>query len=97
MLSLAGAPALPGFRVSRLLLALRAHAPGLVGIEARHHYFVQVAGSLTDEQWRALRTLLQVEADGAAAADDLLTVPRLGTVSPWSSKATDIEIGRAHV
>ena len=90
MLSLAGAPALPGFRVSRLLLALRAHAPGLVGIEARHHYFVQVAASLTDEQWRALRTLLQVEADGAAAAADLLTVPRLGTVSPWSSKATDI-------
>ena len=100
MLSIPGESALPAFRIAKLLSLLRQFAPELAGIDALYFYFVRVDPSLTDEVRRALRDLLP--ADGTAlsdatghrtaglAGDDLLTVPRLGTVSPWSSKATDI-------
>src|SRR4029079_2517116 len=55
-------------------------------------YFVQTEGELTPAQRKVLERLLE---DGTPMLEKTkgevyLVVPRLGTISPWSSKATDI-------
>jgi phosphoribosylformylglycinamidine synthase len=87
---LPGSDTLSAFRIERLLARLRHHAPGLAGLRVVDFYIVDAEGVTTD----ALRRLLGPGPDRLpAAATTLYVVPRLGTVSPWSSKATDI----AHV
>ncbi len=53
----------------------------------------EVADSWSENHTKRLAKLLGHEADGYEAGDSdglFLVVPRLGTISPWSSKATDI-------
>jgi phosphoribosylformylglycinamidine synthase len=84
---LAGGDALSAFRVRRLLDALRKGAPGLRGLRVIDFFLVQSDGAASAD----LRRLLGPGPDALPAADlTLYVVPRLGTVSPWSSKATDI-------
>ncbi len=84
---LPGAESLSAFRIARLLAALQPHAPGLTGLSARDLYLVDAEGVET----AALRQLLGPGPEAVESADALLyIVPRLGTTSPWSSKATDI-------
>jgi len=95
MLRLPGGRALSPFRLARLLAALKAAVPAMDGIDARHLHLVQLRRDLTPPELEVLHALL----DEPAAAEDsldgpgstrLLVVPRPGTISPWSSKATDI-------
>ncbi|MFT3904854.1 MAG: phosphoribosylformylglycinamidine synthase [Steroidobacteraceae bacterium] len=99
LLILNGAPALSEFRRQRLLQQLRARVPALQGIEAHYVHFVSTTRALDAAQQSRLQQLLggvevvqtgdsQGGASGAAAL--LLVVPRPGTISPWSSKATEI-------
>jgi phosphoribosylformylglycinamidine synthase len=79
--------ALSAFRIERLLARLRRHVPDLAGLRAMDFYIVDAEGVPAE----ALRRLLGPGPDRLpAAAATLYVVPRLGTVSPWSSKATDI-------
>ncbi len=91
MIVLEGREALSGFRRSRLLRQLP-HAsvpPGTRLLDA-HVYFVE-AGRLDAEGRRRLADILEArEVVPRPRADTLWVVPRLGTQSPWSSKATDI-------
>jgi phosphoribosylformylglycinamidine synthase len=90
MLSFSGGPALTPFRLQELLTALTAVAPRVRSVTATYRYFVDVAHE-TPELRRRLGELLPVaaeESDGSGRV--LLVVPRLGTLSPWASKATDI-------
>ncbi|MFN2348905.1 MAG: phosphoribosylformylglycinamidine synthase [Thioalkalivibrio sp.] len=90
MLFLPGAPALSAFRLERLLGLLREAEPSVSGLDARFVYFVELDRALSPAERTVLDSLLET-ADGAeAGGQDFLVVPRLGTVSPWSSKATDI-------
>ncbi len=65
-------------------------------------YFVESQRPLAVQDMQKLAALLQAEqAEGFSRKNILLVVPRLGTQSPWSSKATDIaqrcgldEVGR---
>jgi len=88
---LRGRSAFSGFRLADLLKSVEATAPSLAvsGIEAVHVYLVDSATPLADESLDKTRTLL-----GASAAFEtgpgFLVTPRKGTISPWSSKATDI-------
>ncbi len=84
-----GCEVLSAFRVQRLLEKLAAGAPGLKSLRVLDLFLVQSQGvTLAD-----LRRLLGPGADALPTADGaLFIVPRLGTVSPWSSKATDIAI-----
>ncbi len=95
MLLLPGAPALSAFRLEKLLCALRAIDPGVATLAAHFHHFVDLARPLTADETRVLERL--VESDVAPppppAGARLVVMPRPGTISPWSSKATDI----AHV
>jgi phosphoribosylformylglycinamidine synthase len=84
---LPGADSLSAFRLARLLTALQPHAPQLAGIDARDLFLVDAEA--VDHE--ALRQLVGPGPDEIEPADGhLYIVPRLGTTSPWSSKATDI-------
>ena len=93
MLTLPGAAALSPFRLNRLLETLRGHTAGITSLNARFVHFVDVEGSLDALDRDLLERLLhygprRAEVDERGAL--FLVVPRPGTVSPWSSKATDI-------
>ena len=92
MLQIPGGPALSAFRLRKLLQALREDGVPLAGIEARELFLVDTGAPLSDDEHRRLQQLLEPMAPAAATEHDhrVLVVPRPGTVSPWSSKATDI-------
>jgi phosphoribosylformylglycinamidine synthase len=93
MLLFRGAPALSSFRIERLLAAERRVAPAIRGIHAEYLHFVELRRDLTPAESAVLERLLDADAGRAspeAPGQLLLTVPRPGTISPWSSKATDI-------
>jgi phosphoribosylformylglycinamidine synthase len=94
MIVLEGLPALSEFRQLRLRQRLR-EAAASVGsaldiVEARWVYFID-ADALDAEAMRRVRAILEAPLEvPAASSDDLLVVPRIGTLSPWASKATEI-------
>jgi phosphoribosylformylglycinamidine synthase len=95
MLTLSGAPALSDFRTARLLTALRSRVPAVESITTRYTHFVQSGRALTTDERHVLDALLTygpvLASDAIQASDQLIVViPRPGTISPWSSKATDI-------
>ncbi|KXK57872.1 MAG: phosphoribosylformylglycinamidine synthase [Chlorobi bacterium OLB7] len=93
MLILRGAPALSPFRIARLLATLQRQNPSITSIYAEFVHFVEVARPLTEAEQSVLDQLLRY---GPALEPHtpqgslLLVAPRPGTISPWSSKATDI-------
>ncbi|HVT32794.1 MAG TPA: phosphoribosylformylglycinamidine synthase [Rhodanobacteraceae bacterium] len=87
MIVLDGQPALSAFRIDRLNAELAHHAPGCRVLAARHVYFVDAAKDEID--LGELAEILEA-ARGAPRPAAFWVVPRLGTRSPWSSKATDI-------
>ena len=87
VLVLPGTPSLSAFRVARLQQSLAPQAAGLGKIEVLDFYLVDADDTPVAE----LRRLLGPGADHFPAADLVLyVVPRVGTTSPWCSKATDI-------
>lgn len=93
MLRLTGNPALTEFRLQRLLQEVRKIAPAVQAIATRYEHFIDLERALTPAERQLLATLLdygpRLEAQ-PASGELLLVVPRLGTISPWSSKATEI-------
>jgi phosphoribosylformylglycinamidine synthase len=89
-LRIPGANALSAFRRLQLLPKLQAIAPEIVDLSARYVHFVWCEEPLDDAARRTLEGLLQYGEPAAAIEPHCLVVPRLGTVSPWASKATDI-------
>jgi phosphoribosylformylglycinamidine synthase len=92
VLTLPGAIALSPFRVEKLLASLPRPLADAITIDARFVHFVAVDSPLTDAESQVLEKLLTYGTAPRAAPEGvlLLVVPRFGTVSPWSSKATDI-------
>ena len=90
--ALRGASALSLFRIQKL--AQKATALGLpqAEISSEYWYFVSSSTPLDVAQTEKLQALLSaVRVDTPAAGQSLfLITPRIGTISPWSSKATDI-------
>jgi phosphoribosylformylglycinamidine synthase len=93
IVSLPGAAALSPFRLDKIRHEAQAQGIGLGTLAARHWHFLEMDGELDAAQWRQLEQTLAygAPADTPTADDPLLLVtPRPGTISPWSSKATDI-------
>jgi phosphoribosylformylglycinamidine synthase len=93
MLELNGQAALSNFRLSKLTRALQGADKRVRALQARFVYLVQTDGELAaDHRLRLDALLLHGDKPGALPADAslLYVVPRPGTISPWSSKATDI-------
>ncbi len=93
MLALRGAPALSAFRHEKLLSVIQATVPEVTGLYAEFMHFADLSEQLSAEQQEVLQQILRYgpKADVQEPSGDLfLVIPRLGTISPWSSKATDI-------
>ncbi|NGO88379.1 MAG: phosphoribosylformylglycinamidine synthase [Halomonas sp.] len=94
MLELRGAPALSAFRHERLLTVLRECVPEVEALSAHYVHFIDHHEELDTASQERLARLLDYGSQAAqeplAQAQRFLVVPRLGTQSPWSSKATDI-------
>jgi phosphoribosylformylglycinamidine synthase len=94
ILRLPGGTALSDFRLEKLNASLRAARPGACVVATRHWHFVEAEREPSAEERLVLDRLLHYgpPAPPAELLDGrmLLVTPRPGTISPWSSKATDI-------
>jgi phosphoribosylformylglycinamidine synthase len=90
-----GSPALSAFRRVRLLREIHARAPQIEDIAAFYWHFAAVSAELDAGEKAVLGRILTYgpQPEGGEEktfASMLLVIPRLGTISPWASKATDI-------
>ncbi len=90
-----GGNALSPFRAAALLARLEPVVPGLTAVAAHHVHLVASDGPLdaatSDTVARLLTYGPPADPDPEGAhVTDVVVAPRLGTVSPWASKATDI-------
>ena len=93
MLELPGQAALSNFRLAKLARSLQRADDRVSAVEARFAYFVATSADLSKEDKSRLDALLlsgDKPAKLSRGAKPLYVVPRPGTISPWSSKATDI-------
>ena len=93
MLILRGAPALSAFRHSKLLEQLSQKVPAVTGLYAEFAHFADVTGVLTADEQQVLARLLKYGPSVPVQEPTgrlFLVLPRFGTISPWSSKASDI-------
>ena len=93
MLILRGAPALSAFRHGKLLEQLTSKVPAVTGLYAEFAHFADVTGVLSADEEQVLARLLKYGPSVPVQEPSgrlLLTIPRFGTISPWSSKASDI-------
>src|ERR1700723_1419411 len=96
MFSLFGAPALSQFRLDQLLRSLKVEEPRVQALASRWMHFVDTSRPLQESELEVLGKLLTYGARVPDALRELpsgqrlLVTPRVGTESPWSSKATDI-------
>ena len=91
-LNIAGPNALAAFRADRKLRQLASLAP-VVAVFAQYRHFVRLQEPLSGPEERVLAALLDYGTPAIAPGvpcDEFLVVPRLGTISEWSSKASDI-------
>jgi phosphoribosylformylglycinamidine synthase len=93
ILRLRGRSAFSPFRLARLLRDARRHVPRIASVGAEYWHVIRVRRALSDTERDRLERILTygplyapVESHGQI----LVVVPRLGTLSPWSSKARDI-------
>jgi phosphoribosylformylglycinamidine synthase len=93
ILKLRGEPVFSAFRLEKLNSRVSAvHASARVAA-AEYWYFVETDRALSATEARSLERLLPEGAAASAAKPAgrlVLIVPRIGTISPWCSKASDI-------
>ena len=91
---LAGPPAFSVARLGKRLASLRTVDPAVRGVYAEFVHFLEVDAPLRPDEERVAARLLSYgprQATPAQVGPRVCTVtPRPGTISPWSSKATDI-------
>jgi len=103
MLQLAGPSAETAFRLAKLRERLREHSSAIDDVDARFVHYVHLERQLDARERGVLHALLAYgerppgnrdERDSAGSDGSprtaLYVVPRIGTISPWASKATDI-------
>ncbi len=92
-----GGRALSPFRIRRYEARLQEQIPGAVRLAARFVYFVDTRRELSAEEEPRLADLLLGEGEpwnppGFGNPSSFFVIPRIGTISPWSSKATEIAL-----
>ena len=90
-LALRGSAAFSAPRLARLQKSVGDAVPG-IGLAAEHWYFVETDCALNEDEEVRLKDLLGIpdELPAPPSGALLLVTPRIGTISPWSSKASDI-------
>ena len=97
MLTLRGSNALSDFRIQKLKQQIEHAGISIGGIHAEYVHFVESAQELNTTDQETLSKLLtygpkqpKQSVNANSSSESLVVVPRFGTISPWSSKATDI-------
>ena len=91
MLCLPGPSAETAFRLEKLAAELGRVVAGVRGVTARFEHYVHGADGLSAAEKKVLEALLDYgEPADDGRGEEIHIVPRLGTISPWASKATDI-------
>jgi len=93
MKTLRGAPALSDFRIQKLLSQCEELQLPVTDIYAEFAHFTHLSAELSDEELAVLQQLLKYGPtieEHEPVGQFLLVTPRPGTISPWSSKSTDI-------
>jgi len=92
ILKLRGCAAFSPTRLARLTEQVRSDCAGLDSLAAEHWYFVELNAPLAGDELARIKQLLGVPetATPEPVGSLFLVTPRLGTISPWSSKATEI-------
>ncbi len=93
MLILSGNSALSDFRREKLQKTIADKLQTSVVLTAEYTHFIETSSPLTEEELNVLNALLEYGPSSSAVSHQgelHLVIPRLGTISPWSSKATDI-------
>jgi len=92
VLTFTGITALSDFRAAYLLQQLQDQQQQVTAVTAEYIHFVETSAELSPAAKAQLEKLLTYGTPytGNAKGTTLLVVPRIGTISPWSSKATDI-------
>ena len=92
-LPLRGSPALSTFRLDKLYASLKQYSPSIKHIYAEFTHFIFSDSVLSNSQQQTLEQILTYgpQAQSEEPFGQLfLVVPRIGTISPWASRATDI-------
>ncbi len=92
ILCLKGDAAFSAFRLQRLQVRLVAAVADIESVVADYWHVVAQKRALNADERAKLATLLEEKAAGAEPGELFLVAPRIGTISPWSSKATDIAL-----
>ena len=93
ILFLRGNPAFSDFRLQGLQQRIQAVVPAATLISAEYWHLVKLGSALGAEDRRQLAALLEERtAEDGVGGELFLVTPRIGTISPWSSKATDIAL-----
>ncbi len=88
-----GSPAISTFRQEKLLNQIQTVLPGVSQLTAHFVHFVDAEKVLGDKETAIIEKLLRYGPHMTETSTEgrlFLVVPRPGTISPWSSKATDI-------
>ncbi|MEE9398129.1 MAG: phosphoribosylformylglycinamidine synthase [Methylococcales bacterium] len=91
-----GPPALSLFKVQSLLLDLQRITVDICQVTAEYIHFVEVDGGFSPQDTEIIQRLLHYGPrypDSETVGEQFFTLPRPGTISPWSSRATEI-VGR---
>src|SRR4051812_37959521 len=93
MLRIRGSAALSPFRLDKILASLKTAAPRISHVYAEFWHFVWAEPELVSAQKEVLEQILTY---GPRMLEEIpngelfVVIPRPGTISPWSSRATDI-------
>lgn len=90
---LRGSPALSDFRINKLLLLCQEQNLPVTSVYAEFTHFADLSTPLEEDEQQKLARLLTYGphiAEHEPQGELFLVTPRPGTISPWSSKATDI-------
>ncbi|MBL8522684.1 MAG: phosphoribosylformylglycinamidine synthase [Betaproteobacteria bacterium] len=92
LLTLPGPEAVSPFRLEKMLRSLRETQPAIQHVSTAFMHFVQCAQPLTSDERQVLDKLLTYGRASSIGrlGEQFLVIPRIGTISPWASKATNI-------
>ena len=88
-----GGPALSEFKLAKLKKDIAAESPGGAcdALEAQSVFILETGADFDSAVWPSVFSLIETDCRiPPATRDGLFVTPRKGTLSPWSSKATDI-------
>src|SRR5574344_3078107 len=88
-----GSPAVSNFRIEKITQSLAKEGIKVSSISTHFVHLVDTKEALTKEQMQVVKKILSygpAKVETQSEGELFFVIPRVGTISPWASKATDI-------